>query len=97
MALQNSIAIRLSILGDGTSTTFKFDLSLDPYTFLSTPAENWFVGDRKLSNPSFVAAQNPNIGNASLLGTVVTVSFNNPIPVDTVQSLDINVFFLGRI
>lgn len=96
MALESVITIGIQVLGDGESTVFKFDLSIDPYTIFTSDIENWFTKDRKFPNPVNVTPSNPALGIVVLSGTVVTITFANPISNGTIMSFAMNVFFAGR-
>ncbi len=81
MAIQNAIAVSLSVVGDGVSSTFVFDLAKDTYSISSPTGSagqiiNWFTEDRK--SPLPVAVRALSAVTATLVGTVITLTFSTP-------------------
>lgn len=74
MAIQNAIPVAITILCDGSSSSFNIDLLKDPY-LLQGNVPNWFADKNKVSVPTGVFSPDPNITFA-LSGSVVTVTFS---------------------
>jgi hypothetical protein len=76
MAIQKAVNIVIRIIGDGSTTSFDFDVNQDPY-FVEHSAgdiQNWFSENPRTSFPSAASAGGGI--TASLAGSVVTVTFS---------------------
>lgn len=78
MALQQTIDVGVEIVGDGSSTSFAFDLLKDPYSVEVGIIANWFAEDRPAYRsvvPTGVSSGDPSTYSVSLSGTLVTTTF----------------------
>jgi len=98
MAIQGAVSVLLNVLGDGTSTSFVFDLSKDVYSILVAQSgetvQNWFTGDRKFPAP--VGIQSLSSASAALEGTVVTLTFSTPPPASSPTSVNLRLLFASE-
>lgn len=84
MAIKNSVVVLLRLVGDGSSTSFSFDLLSDPYVFASESTEhshvqNWFADNRPSFRSVAPSGVDPNTGGNPtfiLSGTIVTATFS---------------------
>lgn len=107
MAIQQLVGLDLDVIGDGTSTTFSFDLLKHPYSVTGAGAtdiafalQNWFEEDQKNQQPvalsSYVLLNGIASGlTASLSGTVITLTFATAPANGAGQNVQLQLLFDG--
>ena len=95
MALKNGVLVTVNLVGDGTSVSFSFDLLKDPYFLNNTNVANWFAVDRKAPEPIGIFSSS-NDYTATLVGSVVTITFTVAPAANAVTGPTIYVLFNGR-
>lgn len=79
MAIQKSVTLTFRYVGDGTSTSYSFNLLTDPYS-VPVATENWYATNRSLAGPVGVLPSGSL--TCSLSGDVVTVTFSTAPPIN---------------